>query len=122
MANISSTQILPPLRLAIGGASWAFPEKTGRLFGFTSTQESAYLARLFGVRDLALAVGVLTGSAESRKLWWRVGIVCDAADAAAGVIGLRSGAPKRAMIMSTLTAVNAVALGVGALLESRAEA
>jgi hypothetical protein len=117
MANISPTQVLPPLRLAIGGASWAFPERTGKLFGFTFTQESAYLGRLFGIRDVALGVGMLAGSAESRKLWWRLGLLCDAADAAAGVLGLRGGAPKRAMIMSTLTAASAVALGLGALKE-----
>ena len=117
MANISPSQVLPPLRFAIGGASWAFPERTGKLFGFTFTEESAYLGRLFGIRDVALAVGILTGSADSRKLFWRLGLLCDAADAAAGVIGLRSGAPKRAMIMSTLTATSAVVLGLGALKE-----
>jgi hypothetical protein len=107
--------VLPALRIAIGGGAYAFPKLTGVIFGFdTSNQETTYMARLFGVRDVVLGVGVLASSGEARKFWWRLGILADAADAGAGVLGLKSGAPKRAMIMSTATALLAIGLGVAA--------
>jgi hypothetical protein len=118
MPDITPTQVLPALRIAVGGGAWAAPEMTSKLFGFTNTQESAYLARLFGVRDVALGLGVLVGG-DGRRMWLTMGVLCDAADAAAGVLGLQAGASKRAMIMSTATACLATGLGIAALIGTR---
>jgi hypothetical protein len=73
------------------------------------------MGRLFGIRDLVLGLGVLTSQGETQKQWWRLGVLCDVADAAAGVLGIRAGAPKRGHIMATVTALGAVGLGVQAL-------
>jgi hypothetical protein len=116
MPQTNPTTLLPALRIAIGVGSYAFPELTGKVFGFkdTDNQETVFMARLFGARDLVLGAGVLTSSGDARKLWWRLGILADAADAGAGVLGLKGGGPKRAMIMSTATALAAVGLGIAA--------
>ena len=113
MPQTNPTTVLPAIRLAVGAGAYAFPKLTGKLFGFdTDNQETVFMARLFGIRDVALAAGVLATSGDSRKLWWRLGIVADAADAGAGYLGLKAGGPKRAMIMSTVVALTAVGLGV----------
>jgi hypothetical protein len=111
--NPSST--LPALRLAIGAGAWAAPGLTGKVFGFKNidtNHEALFMARLFGVRDVALGAGALAAKADAGKLWWQLGIVCDLADAAAGVISLRSGGPKVPAVLSTITALSAVGLGV----------
>ena len=115
MPDIPAAQLLPVVRIAVGAGSYAFPEQTGPLFGFSVNPESAYLARLFGIRDVAMGLGYLTAKSESKKLWLGLGLACDAADAVGGILGLKGGAPKRAMIMSTATALLAVGLGVSAL-------
>lgn len=116
-----NSKALPFIRLAIGGGAWALPQLTGKLFGFQSmdNQESIYLGRLFGVRDLILGVGLLSTEGEAQRLWWRLGIVCDAADTAAGVLGFRAGGPKRGMVLSTVTAAGAVSMGIAGLRAAR---
>jgi len=117
MPDINASTILPAVRLAIGAGAWAAPGPTGKVFGFnlSDNHEAVFLGRLFGVRDIALAAGALATNGASRRLWWRLGIVCDLADAAAGVLGVRSGGPKRANVMATMTALAAVGLGAAAL-------
>jgi hypothetical protein len=117
MPDINASQLLPALRLAVGAGAWALPDQTGKLLGInlTDNHEAVFLGRLFGVRDVALGAGALATSGQGRRLWWQLGIVCDLADAAAGVMGLRAGAPKRAGIMATITAVAAAGLGAAAL-------
>ena len=116
MPQTNPTTVLPALRIAIGAGAYAFPELTGKVFGFkmTDNQETMYMGRLFGIRDVVLGAGVIASSGEARKLWWRLGILADLADAGAGYLGLKGGGPKRAMIMSTVTALTAVGLGVAA--------
>ena len=116
MAQANPTTTLPALRIAIGAGAWAFPGLTGKLFGFKGMDdpETTYMGRLFGVRDVVLGAGVLASSGDAKKLWWRLGILADAADAAASYQGLKAGGPKRGMIMATGTALLAVGLGVAA--------
>jgi hypothetical protein len=108
---------LPGLRFAIGAGAWAFPRQTTKLFGLTlgGHPEAEFLGRLFGIRDIALGAGTLASSGDSQKLWWQLGIVCDLADAAAAIISIRDGGPKRAGVLSALTALSAVGMGVAAL-------
>jgi hypothetical protein len=109
---------LPALRLAVGAGAWAAPGLTGKVFGFKNIEtnhEALFMARLFGVRDIALGAGALASDKAGGKLWWQLGVICDLADAAAGVISLRSGGPKVPAILSTMTALSAVGLGVAVL-------
>jgi hypothetical protein len=118
MPPLNPTTTLPALRVAIGGGAWAAPGVTGKIFGFKnieSNHEALYMARLFGVRDIALGAGAIASKGANSRLWWQLGIVCDLADAAAGVITFRSGGPKVPAVLSTITALAAAGLGVAVL-------
>ncbi len=117
MPAITPQKALPALRLAIGAGAYAFPDLTGTIFGFNikNNHEAVFMGRLFGARDIALGVGVMAANEDGKRLWWQLGVLCDAADAAAGIMGLRAGAPKRGNIMATATAISAVGIGIAAL-------
>src|SRR5439155_6800209 len=105
---------LSGLRLAIGGAAWAAPNRTADLFGLDSTNNptSSFLARLFGVRDIALGVSALRSTGASRRLAWQLGILCDLFDAAAALLARRNRTlATRAALMAGATALAAAALG-----------
>jgi hypothetical protein len=109
---------LAGLRLAIGVASWSTPRVAGKMFGLDAraNPQSPYLARLFGVRDVALAWGALSTTGESQRQWLVAGLACDVADAVAGIAGGRGGyLPKVTAVLVTGTAVSAAALGASAL-------
>lgn len=110
--------MLAGLRLAIGVASWTTPRLAGRLFGLDAqaNPQSPYLARLFGVRDIALAWGALGSEGDARRQWLTAGLACDVADAVAGLAGGRAGyLPKLTSALVTGTAVSAAVLGAAAL-------
>lgn len=111
-------QGLVGVRSAIGAGAWLAPRLSGRLFGLDvdGNPQAPYLARLFGVRDVALGLGLAGSQGSQRQQWLQLGVACDLADAAAGVLAGRSGAlPARAAVMVTATALVAAALGIAAL-------
>jgi hypothetical protein len=106
------------VRGAIGVGAWSAPRFSGRLFGLDpeANPQAAYLGRLFGVRDAVLAIGVATNSGQQRAQWLQLGVVCDLADAVAGVLaGRRGELPPKATAMVTATALVAAGLGIVAL-------
>ncbi len=120
MNENSALSALVGLRIAVGVTAWATPRMAGRLFGLDAgaNPQSPYLARLFGVRDIALAWGTLGAEGDSRRQWLLAGLACDAADALAGIAGGCGGyLPKRTSLLVTATALSAVALGASALRE-----
>src|SRR3954449_4120655 len=111
-------QMIPGLRAQIGASAWLAPNLTGKLFGLDpdSNPQAAFLARLFGVRDLALAAGTFGSTGESRTQWLRLGVACDLADAAAAYLAGRNGTiPKHAAILAGGTALAAAGMGFAAL-------
>src|SRR5438477_7314547 len=86
-------RMLVAVRFAFGAASWLMPVRTLKLLGMDpgANREAAYVARLFGVRDAALGLGLVCTSGEARRLWWKIGIGCDLADVAAGIVSARNG-------------------------------
>jgi hypothetical protein len=115
---MSTIGVLGGLRASVGAGAWLAPAQTGRLFGLDAeaNQQLPYVARLFGIRDVALAAGALMTVGDSRRLWLKIGIVCDAADAVAGVLAGRAGeVSKTTTALVTGTALFAVALGISAL-------
>jgi hypothetical protein len=111
---------LAGLRLAIGVASWSTPRVAGKLFGLdaAANPQSPYLARLFGVRDVALAWGTLGSEGETQRQWLLAGVACDLADTLAGIAGGRSGyLPKFTSVLVSATALSAAVLGGAALRE-----
>ncbi len=121
MARDQTISMLASLRLAIGIGAWTTPRLAGRILGLDvdGNPQAPYLARLFGVRDAALAVGALTSDGDAQIQWLRAGIACDIADAAAGAAAWRAGylpAPTSAMV--TAIALAAAALGRRAMREA----
>lgn len=71
--------------------AWVAPRISGRLFGLDvpGNPQAPYLARLFGVRDAALAYGLHSTQGAARVQWLKVGIARDLADALAGLFASR---------------------------------
>src|SRR6202162_2690326 len=116
--NEQIVQGLVGLRSAIGVGAWLAPRLSGRLFGLDpdANPQAPYLGRLFGARDAALAFGLSTSSGGQRLQCLRIGIACDLADAAAGMLaGRRGELPTRTTLLVTATALVAAGLGVAAL-------
>jgi hypothetical protein len=118
MANDQAIQRLVSLRAAVGAGAWLAPRMSGRLFGLdvAGNPQAPYLGRLFGARDVALAVGLRGSQGPERAQWLRVGMACDLADAVAGLLASRRGElPKPATVLVTATALAAAGLGAAAL-------
>ncbi|MGH3117120.1 MAG: hypothetical protein ACRDQ2_08405 [Gaiellales bacterium] len=88
---------LVAVRFVIGAAAWFLPVLTMRLLGLDpeGNPQAAYVARLFAVRDAALGAGIVATRGDHRRLWWKIGIACDLADAAAGTSPAGSGSCPR---------------------------
>jgi hypothetical protein len=115
---MSETGVLTGVRAGIGAGAWVAPRLAGRLFGLDAdaNPQLPYVARLFGVRDLALGVGLQLSTGQSRRLWLRLGLLCDAADGVAGIVAGRKGEiPKLTTVLVTAPALLAIGLGVAAL-------
>ena len=59
---------LAGLRAVVGASAWLAPNLSGKLFGLDpdNNPQGAYLARLFGIRDLALAAGTQNSDGAAR--------------------------------------------------------
>lgn len=121
MGRLSHIKSLAITRLAVGGSAFATPRLAGGAFGLDAeaNPQAPYLARLFGVRDAALGIGILTSTGDARRQWLLIGVGCDAADALAGIAGGRAGyLPKSTSTVVTATALSAIVMGVLALREA----
>jgi hypothetical protein len=118
MDRDTALKVLAGIRLAVGVGSWVTPNVSGKLFGLdpAGNPQTPYVARLFGVRDVALALGPLRARKRAQENWIELGIACDAADTIAALLGGGKGylSPKTTALV-TAPAVAATALGVIAL-------
>lgn len=74
-------------RIGAGVLTYAKPELSAKLFGIKGGDlSSAYTARLFGSRDIALGLAVLSPNPAVRRNALRLGILVDSADCAAAVL------------------------------------
>jgi hypothetical protein len=124
MDNEQAIRSLAGIRMAVGTSAWATPRLAGKAFGLDADDnpQSPYLARLFGIRDLALGIGAMTTRGEARRHWLMLGMLCDTADAAAGVIAGRAGyLPKIPTVLVTGVALVAAGLGAAALATDSAD-
>ena len=118
MDRDTALKTLAGIRLAVGVTSWAAPNFGGKLFGLEpdANPQAPYLGRLFGIRDVALAVGPLRAKKKAQDNWIELGILCDAADTAAAFLGGGKGyLSPTTTAMVAAPAVAATALGVIAL-------
>ncbi len=99
------------------GAAWLFPVTALRILGMKPHEnlEAAYVGRLLEARDAALGIGLMAASGDSRKLWWRIGIGCDIADAMAGLVSARRGElPNNRRLRTSLFVAGIVGAALGA--------
>ena len=118
MERSDAVNLLSGLRVAVGVSSWATPRLAGKTFGLdaAANPQSPYLARLFGVRDIALAWGTMTSAGQTQRQWLLAGLACDVADTLAGIAGGKGGyLSKPTAFFVSATALAAVALGAEAL-------
>ena len=109
---------LSAIRLSVGAGAWLTPRLAGRAFLLDpdGNPQSPYLARLFGIRDVALAYGTTSASGEARRTWLTAGIACDVADTLAALAGGRAGyLSKSQTVLLAAPAIAAAALGAMAL-------
>jgi hypothetical protein len=106
------------LRIAIGVSSWVAPNLAGKAFGLDpdGNPQASYLARLFGVRDIALGAGAMQTTGPARQQWLKLGMACDLADAAAAYLATRNGSlPKFAGVLVGGTALVAAGMSAQAM-------
>jgi hypothetical protein len=109
---------LSAIRLSVGAGAWLTPRLAGRAFLLDpdGNPQSPYLARLFGIRDVALAYGTTSASGEARRTWLTAGLACDVADTLAALAGGRAGyLSKGQTVLLAAPAIAAAALGAMAL-------
>ena len=106
------------VRLVLGSVSWFMPKFFMASIGMDpfANPQARYMSRLFGVRDLVLGIGVVATHGDARRLWWKLGMVCDLGDAAAGVVSARHGElpENRRTLNGLLAAAGLVGAGLGA--------
>ncbi|MDX6670120.1 MAG: hypothetical protein QOI91_483 [Solirubrobacteraceae bacterium] len=118
MDTESSVRGISAIRLGVGAAAWLTPRLAGKAFMLDTAgnPQSPYLARLFGIRDVALAYGTTSSTGDARRTWLTAGLACDIADTLAAIAGGRAGYLSRTQtILLAAPAIAATALGAAAL-------
>jgi hypothetical protein len=103
------------MRLTVGAGSWLTPRTSARFFGLPA-DSAPVLVRLFGAREVALALGALSTDSGIRRTALSVGIAVDSADTMASLLDLAGGklSTRAAMLVGGGAAIFA-ALGVASL-------
>ena len=92
--GLDPVSALSVLRSLVGVATWVNPLHAGRAFGLGPISENpatGFVARLFGVRDLALGQAVRHPNPEVRRAALQAGVVIDSVDVVASLLALRKG-------------------------------
>jgi len=105
-------------RAAIGAFTWVAPQSASKVFGLDPDPKFGYIARLFGARDVALAIGAATTEGDAQRTWLALGLFCDALDVAAAGLAHRDGSMRpQAAALAGGAAVGGAVLGALALRE-----
>lgn len=115
-------EVMSVLRMFAGAIAWASPSYTSKLFGLGRAAPDArtgLVSRLFGVRDLALALAVRHPKADVRRAALQAGVVIDSVDIIANLIAVRAGAPKTSLLGVAAGAALFVGLGLAGLTAQR---
>lgn len=105
------------IRLTVGLATFVRPQLARRTLGLGAGRDDdgGTVARMFGIRDALLAAAALSPEPSVRDTGLRLGILADAADALAVLLGTRSGVTARAAALVGGSAVLATVAGLAAL-------
>jgi hypothetical protein len=118
MNSDAAIKNLSLLRIVVGMLAWLTPNLAGKAFmlDVPGNPQAPYLARLFGIRDVALGAATAQSNGDARRQLVVAGLACDAADTAAALLGARAGYFSRLTgVLLALPAVAAVGMGVAAL-------
>ena len=124
MTKSDTLPLLVGGRLLVGGAALVAPRRTGRLFGIRVEDNPSlpYVARLFGVRAVAMGLLVATTTGDERVRQLRSGLRVDAVDALAAVIsGSRREMPRRAAWLACVAALAELSMGLATLASGRSQ-
>ena len=102
-------------RVLVGGGALVAPRLAGRAFGIDATANPAasYVARLFGVRAVLMAVQLAGATPGNRTRVLRQHTAVDVVDAVAAVVAAREGAlSRRAGAQATAAAIFEASLGL----------
>src|SRR3954451_23221594 len=113
-------RLLVMVRFVLGPTAWFAPKFFMVAMGMDpfKNPQAGYMSRLFGVRDVALGLGLVSTRGDARRLWWRLGILCDLGAAAAGVVSARHGELSPRPVLNRLIAIAGLvgaSLGIAAL-------
>lgn len=120
MSKNNIPALLLGLLRTVGGGAIVAPGLGAKVFGVPEDGEGKYLVRLFAARNLAFTAGLLLSKGGARRLWWQMGIACDALDVGAGLIAFREGKPTKSATIDTGAAALATVLGVAGLAVDKA--
>ena len=110
-------------RACIGIGAWVAPDLTIRVFGMDPAQSNRFIGRLFGARELALALALLAAPPAAVAPVAAIGAAVDSVDAVAGFDERRRGnLSTQATILGPAGAVLFAALGVLVAREAAATA
>jgi hypothetical protein len=112
-------QALVAVRLGLGGVSWVAPRLLQKALGAVDPDDpvNAWMARMFAVRDAVLGVGVVCTTGEQRRFWLKVGLACDLADLAGGILAARH--PTKRRVLLKFAPMIGAGLGAVALKQER---
>ena len=103
------------MRLLVGGGTFLAPGLGARVLGLDRADaQAAYWARLFGIRDVVLAVAALRTTGEHRREVIRLTALCDAVDVGSALLARRAGFSTTTAALAGLTAVAAGAVAAAA--------
>jgi hypothetical protein len=125
MNSATAIKQMSLLRIVIGAFAWLTPNLAGKAFllDVAGNPQAPYLARLFGIRDVALGAATSQAKGEAQKSLVMAGLAVDAADSAAAVLGARKGYFSGVTgVLLAVPALAGVAMGVIALQDSEPSA
>ena len=115
--------LLGVTRACIGLGAWFAPDLTIRVFGMDPARSNRFVGRLFGARELALAVALLAAPPAAVAPVAAIGAAVDGADAVAGFDERRRGnLNAQATLLGPVGATAFAALGVLVAREAAATA
>ena len=118
VARTPTGRALVAARVTLGVSTLLAPRLAGRAFLLDpdANPQLAYVGRMWGARNLALAAGLAGIRGPTRRRWWAVNIAVDAIDAAASFVSWRRGElDTPAAVLVTGVALVATVLGAASL-------
>jgi hypothetical protein len=110
-------------RACIGIGAWVAPDLTTRAFGMDPARSNRFIGRLFGARELALALALLAAPPSAVAPVAAIGAAIDGADAVGGFDERRRGnLNTQATMLGPMGAMLFAALGVLVAREAAATA